>query len=406
MDSAAVRRLLVAALVLGGGASSSGAQVVPRPFLDLQPGTSPSSTGSSTVLSVAPGLAWQRARGAAWLRASGDLGGGSTTLRELDAQGRSMLLRLGRFDLGTGTRVQFDRTPDGNAYGRLHADLRLGTGSAARGGSVGLGVRAASAPGWRFAAASARVGGWFRALGLSVTGELTAGQLPIVLGSDSIGSPFDPPDTGSFNPFPDSLSPPPTVTPHGSIQRVRTFASEARLAMSTRLAGMDVDGVGGMFFFDRSTSRGYGTVTLTKWITPRMAAIVGGAVRTLDPGAGASRSVALFGVRFSPGRVRRRVVDAPPAATAALSLARRGEDVTIELRAPGAERVEIAGDFSHWNTLALEHTGGDRWSVTLPLRAGVYRMNVRVDEGEWTPPPGATRMVDAYEGTVGVVVVP
>jgi 1,4-alpha-glucan branching enzyme len=82
-----------------------------------------------------------------------------------------------------------------------------------------------------------------------------------------------------------------------------------------------------------------------------------------------------------------------------------GEQVTIELRAPGATSVEVAGDFTKWSPVTLSRSRGDRWTMSLRLVPGVYRIHVRVDDGEWAPPPGVSRMVDPYEGMVGVLVV-
>jgi hypothetical protein len=71
--------------------------------------------------------------------------------------------------------------------------------------------------------------------------------------------------------------------------------------------------------------------------------------------------------------------------------------------APGKNKVEIMGDFTEWQPVALERTGGDTWTVTLTLAPGTYRMNLRVDRGPWGAPPGTTVLADDFGGVVGVL---
>lgn len=83
-----------------------------------------------------------------------------------------------------------------------------------------------------------------------------------------------------------------------------------------------------------------------------------------------------------------------------------GDQRTIRLRAPSARRVEIVGDFTHWQPVSLSPAGDGWWTVTLPIVAGTYEANIRVDGGAWLVPPGATALADEDGGVVGVVVVP
>ncbi len=43
--------------------------------------------------------------------------------------------------------------------------------------------------------------------------------------------------------------------------------------------------------------------------------------------------------------------------------------------------------------------------AALPLRAGSHRLLVRVDGGEWMPPPGLPAAPDEFGGRVGVLLV-
>lgn len=77
----------------------------------------------------------------------------------------------------------------------------------------------------------------------------------------------------------------------------------------------------------------------------------------------------------------------------------------IRVRAAGASRVELMADFTDWRVVPLR-PDGDRWVVGLPLEPGVYRINLRIDGGAWTAPPGLPLLSDEFGGTVGILVVP
>lgn len=81
-----------------------------------------------------------------------------------------------------------------------------------------------------------------------------------------------------------------------------------------------------------------------------------------------------------------------------------GERVRLELVAPGARRVELAGDFTDWESVALRRDG-ERWTLELALAPGVHRLNVRADGGEWRVPPSLTAVDDGFGGRVGLLVV-
>jgi len=78
----------------------------------------------------------------------------------------------------------------------------------------------------------------------------------------------------------------------------------------------------------------------------------------------------------------------------------------IVIRVGGVETVDVMGDFSDWSPLTLVRRGRDVWELALPLSAGVHQINVRVDGGQWVPPPGMPTMRDGYSGEVGLLVVP
>lgn len=79
---------------------------------------------------------------------------------------------------------------------------------------------------------------------------------------------------------------------------------------------------------------------------------------------------------------------------------------TIVIHAGAANLVEISGDFTDWEPVAVVPRGSGTWVVSDPLASGVYRFNVRLDGGEWIVPAGVTRMKDEFGGEVGVLIVP
>lgn len=85
--------------------------------------------------------------------------------------------------------------------------------------------------------------------------------------------------------------------------------------------------------------------------------------------------------------------------------ARAGANQTLWFHAPGASSVEVMGDFSNWVPLQLVRTSGGWWTVTLPIRPGMYEMNVRADRGPWEVPPGLVQLTDEFGGSVGVLTV-
>jgi predicted carbohydrate-binding protein with CBM48 len=95
----------------------------------------------------------------------------------------------------------------------------------------------------------------------------------------------------------------------------------------------------------------------------------------------------------------------PPAASIELRSCRCA-GVTFAIHAPGAAQVEIAGEFTNWEPVALSRADGDAWTAALPLSRGTYRFNVRIDGGDWIVPAGVTGVRDEFGGTVGLLRVP
>jgi len=61
------------------------------------------------------------------------------------------------------------------------------------------------------------------------------------------------------------------------------------------------------------------------------------------------------------------------------------------------------GDFTDWRPVVLTASGDGTWEVTLPIAPGIHRVNVRVNGGAWSVPPGLTVATDDFGGEVGLL---
>jgi 1,4-alpha-glucan branching enzyme len=96
---------------------------------------------------------------------------------------------------------------------------------------------------------------------------------------------------------------------------------------------------------------------------------------------------------------------AVPVITRFIADKRRSGAVTLRIDAPGAQIVEVSGDFSDWTPMPLARAGDGLWALTLPITPGKYQMNVRLDGGKWLVPPGLLPMLDEFGGSVGLLVI-
>lgn len=117
--------------------------------------------------------------------------------------------------------------------------------------------------------------------------------------------------------------------------------------------------------------------------------------------------------RLASSLLASSLLDLPPPAPPPVVLV--AESMTVEpdgpgrvrllVRAPGASRVEVAGDFSDWQPVALVRDPAERWTVALDLGPGAHRVNLRVDGGPWGVPPGLPVAADDFGGSAGLIVV-
>jgi hypothetical protein len=157
-------------------------------------------------------------------------------------------------------------------------------------------------------------------------------------------------------------------------------------------------------------SRRWSSASATMWITDRVALVAGGGRQPALPLRGIpARTFGMAGMELAYSPISKSAV---PVSLPHAVLVRSFEThpgtnglEKIVIRVGGVEAVEVMGDFSDWSPLTLARRGRDLWELALPLSPGVHSVNVRVDGGPWTPPPGLPTMRDGYNGEVGLVVI-
>jgi hypothetical protein len=157
-----------------------------------------------------------------------------------------------------------------------------------------------------------------------------------------------------------------------------------------------------------STVAGWWMADGTFWVSPRVGLNL--AVgrnprdRTFGTPAGAFFR---FALRGSFGRGGNGV--APPARQASGLRHHRTRDgaveLTLYLSSPGSLRtVELMGDFTDWRPVPMVPEGDGRWTIRLPIAAGLHHLNVRYDGGPWQPPPGTSVVADEFDRVTGMLV--
>lgn len=159
------------------------------------------------------------------------------------------------------------------------------------------------------------------------------------------------------------------------------------------------------------------------WVSDRMAVVVGSGRFLSDPVTNSiGGRYTSVGVRLGTSRARAvRATELPrvilprrsaEADEGASDLAEHLEIVetatgaiSIRLTLPGARSAEIMGDFTDWEAVTLHPVGGGVWELTVFLKPGVHRLNLRTDGGDWRVPPELTAVDDGFGGKVGLVVV-
>jgi hypothetical protein len=110
-----------------------------------------------------------------------------------------------------------------------------------------------------------------------------------------------------------------------------------------------------------------------------------------------------IGVRF--GEPARDAVRAGRArATVRVETDGEGDRRMLRVRAPGAHRVEVMGDFTGWEPLELAPSG-ELFSAEVAISAGTHRLVVRIDGGDWAAAANTPTVDDDFGGRVGLLVI-
>jgi hypothetical protein len=185
-----------------------------------------------------------------------------------------------------------------------------------------------------------------------------------------------------------------------------------------------LDGVFGVRGWSRGAGHGvYGEASATFAVSAWLAVVVSGGRYPTDPTRGSVsgrylgatlRMTALprrsTGPLFTPRVVPRWHSPANGSDPAPMTIEVHdcrcgGRGKTLLVRAGDASYVEVAGDFTDWESVSLSPGEASSWTVTLPLSPGTYRFNIRIDGGEWLVPAGLLRLIDEFGGEVGLLTV-
>lgn len=198
--------------------------------------------------------------------------------------------------------------------------------------------------------------------------------------------------------------------------------TDGQLSLSLTRDKLDLGAVLGTRLGDQLTSlggtaRSWGSLSAVVWMRPRLALAAGGGTYPIDPTQGfpGGRFVSVS-VRLTTGRGNQSSSVTPlqavllpeeeaPAASGFAAVRDSAGALWLRVNAPRARLVEVSGDFTNWEPVAMLPTSGGWWAVTLPIGPGKYQMNLRLDGGTWIAPPGLLAMRDEFGGTVGLLVV-
>ena len=223
-------------------------------------------------------------------------------------------------------------------------------------------------------------------------------------GRDALHS-FDPNSPATI----DSLSSGIDTIPRGSGSSVARQYADVESSVYWSRGALALDGMLGTRL---STSYGqrstWGRAQASWALDEQFALVVAGGTRAPEPAIGRmGGNFFSFGVRLASAPWIAHVLH-PGARSSASSFGVRAEGRTrvIYVHAPAARTIELMADFTDWQPVQMRHASNDEWELAMPIAPGSHRVNIRVDGGEWSAPPGAGTVQDEFNGVVGLVVVP
>jgi hypothetical protein len=167
-----------------------------------------------------------------------------------------------------------------------------------------------------------------------------------------------------------------------------------------------------------SSRRAWGGVSVTAWLTAHVGIVMSAGTYPVDLTQGfPGGRYFVVNLRIAPARLRRGLAVRP--SLDALTVTPSGDTTTelvmqktpngtweLRVRAPGAGRVELNGDFTSWQPMPMTSLSDGWWTLTLTLASGTHELNVRVDGGPWTVPAGLLSLDEEFGGRVGLLVIP
>lgn len=216
--------------------------------------------------------------------------------------------------------------------------------------------------------------------------------------------------TGSGNPF-DTLG---TGTPVGdTVARHQTTSTPSRYAdlQSSVYWSRGAFAIDALLGTRVSSSYGqrstWGRAQASWAFGGQFALVAAGGTRAPEPAIGRiGGSFASLGVRLASAQWFAHALHGARSSASRFGVRTDGAMRVIFVRAPAARTVELMADFTDWQAVSMRRTGNDEWELAMPIAPGSHRLNIRVDGGEWTAPPGASTARDEFNGVVGLVVVP
>ena len=196
-----------------------------------------------------------------------------------------------------------------------------------------------------------------------------------------------------------------------------------QLTLSLARVKLDLSAVLGIRVGDQltalgGTARSWGNLNAVRWLGSRFALVAAGGTYPIDPTQGfpggrfVSLSIRMSTRRAGPPSIstQQPEIGVPtdeglPVVTEFAAEQSGIDSVTLKVKAPRAQLVEVNGDFTGWTPVRLNPVSDGSWAVTLPMAPGKYQMNLRLNGGEWIVPPGLLSMLDEFGGRVGLLVV-
>ncbi len=150
------------------------------------------------------------------------------------------------------------------------------------------------------------------------------------------------------------------------------------------------------------SSTTWGGAEASVWLTRGVALVVGGGSYAPD------LLQALPSGRYISAAIRisaRRPPVVNVKAQAPRTYDPKGDEGSLLFRLPGAQSVEVVGDWTDWQPVPMRRARDGRWTLDLTLPPGVHRFNLIVDGERWIVPDGVPSVDDGFGGETGLLIV-